>query len=85
MRLKLLQIDRSQLNSYKRVPSSGMTYRVEGIKEKTQDVFVEVSPELSKERGIQSGTWVQLHPATEKFACVRWSPTEFMTRSSTCR
>ena len=24
------------------------------------DTFVEVSPELAKERGIQSGTWVQL-------------------------
>ena len=37
-----------------------LTYRVEGIREKTPDVFVEVSPELAKQRGIQSGTWVQL-------------------------
>ncbi len=37
-----------------------MTYRSEGIREKTPDTFVEVSPELAKERGIQSGTWVQL-------------------------
>jgi formate dehydrogenase major subunit len=37
-----------------------LTYRIEGIREKTPDVFVEVSPELAKERGIQSGTWVQL-------------------------
>jgi formate dehydrogenase major subunit len=37
-----------------------LTYRTEGIKEKTPDVFVEVSPELAEERGIQSGTWVQL-------------------------
>ena len=37
-----------------------LTYRVPGIREKTPDVFVEVSPELAKERGIQSGTWVQL-------------------------
>jgi formate dehydrogenase major subunit len=37
-----------------------MTYRSEGIREKTPDTFVEVSPELAAERGIQSGTWVQL-------------------------
>ncbi|MFZ3216062.1 MAG: formate dehydrogenase subunit alpha [Candidatus Acidiferrales bacterium] len=37
-----------------------MTYRTEGIREKTPDTFVEVSPELAKERGIESGTWVQL-------------------------
>jgi formate dehydrogenase major subunit len=37
-----------------------MTYQSQGIREKTPDTFVEVSPELAKERGIQSGTWVQL-------------------------
>ena len=37
-----------------------LTYRVEGIRENTPDVFVEVSPELAEERGLQSGTWVQL-------------------------
>ena len=37
-----------------------LTYRTEGIREKVPDVFVEVSPELAEERGIQSGTWVQL-------------------------
>jgi formate dehydrogenase major subunit len=37
-----------------------LTYRIAGIREKTPDVFVEVSPELAKQRGIQSGTWVQL-------------------------
>jgi formate dehydrogenase major subunit len=37
-----------------------MTYRAEGIRKKTPDTFVEVSPELAEERGIQSGTWVQL-------------------------
>jgi formate dehydrogenase major subunit len=37
-----------------------LTYRTEGIREKTPDTFVEVSPELAQERGIQSGTWVQL-------------------------
>jgi formate dehydrogenase major subunit len=37
-----------------------MTYRVEGIRHKTPDVFVEVSPQLAGERGIQSGTRVEL-------------------------
>ena len=37
-----------------------LTYKTEGIREKTPDTFVEVSPELAAERGIQSGTWVQL-------------------------
>jgi len=37
-----------------------LTYRSEGIREKTPDTFVEVSPELASERGINNGTWVQL-------------------------
>src|SRR5947209_14774377 len=37
-----------------------MTYRVDGIRQKTPDTWVEVSPELAKQRGIQSGTQVQL-------------------------
>ena len=37
-----------------------MTYRVDGIRKRTPDTFVEVSPELAEARGIQSGTWVQL-------------------------
>jgi len=37
-----------------------MTYRTEGIREKTPCTFVEVSPELATERGIQTGSWVQL-------------------------
>jgi formate dehydrogenase major subunit len=45
-----------------------LTYRSEGIREKTPDVFVEVSPVLAKERGIQSGTWVQL---TSRYGQVR--------------
>src|SRR6266852_871427 len=45
-----------------------MTYRSEGIREKTPDTFVEVSPELAEERGIQSGTWVQL---TSRYGQVR--------------
>jgi formate dehydrogenase major subunit len=45
-----------------------MTNRVRGIREKTPDVFVEVSAELAKERGIHSGTWVQL---TSRYGQVR--------------
>ncbi len=37
-----------------------MTYRTEGIREKTPCAFVEVSPALAEERGIASGSWVQL-------------------------
>ena len=37
-----------------------LTYRVKGIQEKTPDTFVEISPELAKERGVQSGTWLLL-------------------------
>ena len=37
-----------------------LTYRVKGIHEKTPDTFVEISPELAQERGVQSGTWVVL-------------------------
>jgi formate dehydrogenase major subunit len=37
-----------------------LTYRTEGIREKTPDTFVEVSPELAAERRIHSGMWVQL-------------------------
>jgi formate dehydrogenase major subunit len=45
-----------------------MTYKSEGIREKTPDTFVEVSPVLAKERGIQSGTWVIL---TSRYGQVR--------------
>jgi formate dehydrogenase major subunit len=45
-----------------------LTYRIEGIRERTPDTFVEVSPELAKQRGIQSGTWVQL---TSRYGQVR--------------
>jgi formate dehydrogenase major subunit len=37
-----------------------LTYRVDGIRQNTPDAWVEVSPELAKERGIQSGTHVRL-------------------------
>ncbi|MEP7273687.1 MAG: formate dehydrogenase subunit alpha, partial [Acidobacteriota bacterium] len=45
-----------------------LTYRTEGIRESAPDTFVEVSPQLAKERGIQSGTWVQL---TSRYGRVR--------------
>jgi formate dehydrogenase major subunit len=37
-----------------------LTYRSPGIRAKTPDVFVEVSPELARERGIESGSLVRL-------------------------
>ena len=37
-----------------------LTYRTEGIRQNTPNVFVELSPELAEERGLQTGTWVQL-------------------------
>jgi formate dehydrogenase major subunit len=45
-----------------------LTYRVEGIHEKTPDVFVEISPELARERDIESGRWVLL---TSRYGQVR--------------
>jgi formate dehydrogenase major subunit len=37
-----------------------LTRKSHGIDEKVPYAFVEISPELAKERGIQSGSWVQL-------------------------
>jgi formate dehydrogenase major subunit len=37
-----------------------MTYRTEGIRAKTPSTFVEISPELATQRGIETGSWVQL-------------------------
>jgi formate dehydrogenase major subunit len=37
-----------------------MTYRTEGIRDKTPCTFIEVSPQLAAERGIESGSWLQL-------------------------
>ncbi len=37
-----------------------MSYRVPGIKEITPNIFLEVSPELARERGIQSGHFVKI-------------------------
>ena len=45
-----------------------MTYKSDGIREKVPDTFVEVSPELARLRGIESGTWVQL---TSRYGKVR--------------
>jgi formate dehydrogenase major subunit len=43
-----------------------MTYRNDGIRSKTPCTFVEVSPELAVERGIESGSWIQLTSAYGK-------------------
>ncbi|WP_018924287.1 formate dehydrogenase subunit alpha [Salsuginibacillus kocurii] len=37
-----------------------MTYRNEGLKEKTPSTFVEVSPQLAEDRGLSDGTLVRL-------------------------
>jgi formate dehydrogenase major subunit len=37
-----------------------MTYRVKGIREETPDTFVEISPELAAERGIETGMYLEL-------------------------
>jgi len=37
-----------------------MTYLSEGIRKNTPETFVEISPELAKERGIETGSWVQV-------------------------
>lgn len=43
-----------------------MTYRVAGIRQLVPTVFVEISPELARERSIQDGQWVQLITPTGK-------------------
>jgi formate dehydrogenase major subunit len=45
-----------------------MTYRTEGIREKVPSTFVEISPELAEDRGIQSGNLVEL---TSRYGRVR--------------
>jgi len=45
-----------------------LTYRSDGIRSRTPDTFVEVPPALAAERGIQSGTWVEL---TSRYGQVR--------------
>ena len=49
-----------------------MTYRAPGIREKVPHAFLEVSPELAAERGIQSGTWVQLISPYGKLRVRAW-------------
>jgi formate dehydrogenase major subunit len=45
-----------------------LTYRTEGIREKTPCTFVEVSPDLARDRGIDTGRWVEL---TSRYGEVR--------------
>ncbi len=40
--------------------AGNMTYRIPGIVMKVPDTFLEVSPELAKERGLESGRWVKV-------------------------
>lgn len=40
--------------------TGNLTYNAPGITQKVPGTFVEVSPELATERGIQTGSWVQL-------------------------
>jgi formate dehydrogenase major subunit len=37
-----------------------MTYRVDGIREETPERYIEISPELAQERGVESGRWVRI-------------------------
>src|SRR5258708_36937641 len=37
-----------------------MSYRVSGIRQKTADNWIEISPELAAERKIETGNWVEL-------------------------
>lgn len=45
-----------------------MTYRSPGIRQITPGTFLEVSPELAKQRGIESGRWLQV---TSRYGEVR--------------
>lgn len=37
-----------------------MTYKTDGIEQKIADAFVEISPALAEERGLEAGDWVRL-------------------------
>lgn len=37
-----------------------MTYRVDGIREETPERYIEISEELAKDRGIESGRWLRI-------------------------
>ena len=45
-----------------------MTYRTDGIREKVPDTFLELSPALATERGIETGAWVEL---TSRYGSLR--------------
>jgi formate dehydrogenase major subunit len=45
-----------------------MTYRVSGIKEKTPNTWIEISPALAAERKVETGRWVEL---TSRYGRVR--------------
>jgi formate dehydrogenase major subunit len=45
-----------------------MTYRVKGIKEKTPNTWIEISPALAAERKVETGRWVEL---TSRYGRVR--------------
>jgi hypothetical protein len=45
-----------------------MTYRVPGIQQETPERWVEISPELTQERGLHSGHWVELKFAPRRSA-----------------
>jgi formate dehydrogenase major subunit len=42
------------------IAQNDWTYRVNGIKEKTPDTWIEISPMLAAERKIETGRWVEL-------------------------
>jgi formate dehydrogenase major subunit len=45
-----------------------MTYRSRGIRANVPSTFVEVSPQLARDRGIEDGSWLEL---TSRFGAVR--------------
>jgi formate dehydrogenase major subunit len=65
---EVFDLDLNNGNLLEHFHEGNMTGRVEGIHEKMPNVFVEVSPDLAKERGIESGTWVQL---TSRYGSLR--------------
>ena len=62
-----------------------MTYRVEGIREKVPDTFVEVSPKPPKSAASKAEPGCNSSRATGRFASALWSPTGCKERNCTCR
>jgi formate dehydrogenase major subunit len=62
-----------------------MTYRSDGIREKVPDTLSRSRPNWPKERGIQSGTWVQLISRYGKVRVRALVTDRVRARSSTCR